>query len=578
MYAFIQGEFVMLTPINTIDGFHFSGIAGGLINNIEKNWLLTLPETNPAILDMFRERDRKPYRDMLPWSGEFAGKYITGAYYIYKTNHSEALKEVISEFICDFCDTQGDDGYLGCYNSDNHLTGCFSDGNGGTWDSWSHYHAMYGMWLWNREFRSEKIHNTIVKAAGLFMNTFFGEGKKRLKDIGWTEMNLAVLHIFTVLASDDEYSEYRDSFIAFIRELEKDVESDEGGGYISCMDAGLDFYQCRKPRWESLHVIMGILAMSDVTGDPKYADSAEKIALSILRTDVHNTGAFSTNEQAVGSPYKDGAIELCCVIAYNALIAELYLRRPSPLLADFLEKSYYNAIMGSYSASGRWSTYNTPMDGQKRANYQDIVFQSRPGSPDLNCCSANSGRGLGQLSSWAIVRDGDSIYVNFYEACRLTADDGVQIKIAGGYPLRHNVSVTVCTEKAIKLYLRIPSWSEKTKVNGVIVNSGEYYGIDISSGENKVNMIFDFSVRLEDGRDDKSGKRCVYCGPLLYGIDLSANTDDLSALPKPKKGDFSAGAYRTITADGELYDRRGKIYRAFYRLGSGGSEYKTWLG
>ena len=50
------------------------GMTGTLAQNITKNWLIGLRQTNPAILDMFKERDRLPYRSLLPWSGEFAGK------------------------------------------------------------------------------------------------------------------------------------------------------------------------------------------------------------------------------------------------------------------------------------------------------------------------------------------------------------------------------------------------------------------------------------------------------------------------------------------------------------------------
>ena len=56
---------------------------GKLAQNIVRNWLLGIRESNPAILDMFRDRELKPYRDLLPWSGEFAGKYLTSAYYVY---------------------------------------------------------------------------------------------------------------------------------------------------------------------------------------------------------------------------------------------------------------------------------------------------------------------------------------------------------------------------------------------------------------------------------------------------------------------------------------------------------------
>ena len=55
---------------------------GKLAQNIVRNWLLGIRESNPAILDMFRDRELKPYRDLLPWSGEFAGKYLTSAYYV----------------------------------------------------------------------------------------------------------------------------------------------------------------------------------------------------------------------------------------------------------------------------------------------------------------------------------------------------------------------------------------------------------------------------------------------------------------------------------------------------------------
>ena len=60
------------------------GVTGRLLRQVSENWLKRVPEADPAILGMFRDRDLKPYRDLLPWSGEFAGKYITGAYYIYR--------------------------------------------------------------------------------------------------------------------------------------------------------------------------------------------------------------------------------------------------------------------------------------------------------------------------------------------------------------------------------------------------------------------------------------------------------------------------------------------------------------
>ena len=59
--------------------FTFRGLLGERIAANERNWLLTAPASNPSMLQMFRDRDRTPPRDLLPWSGEFAGKYLTSA-------------------------------------------------------------------------------------------------------------------------------------------------------------------------------------------------------------------------------------------------------------------------------------------------------------------------------------------------------------------------------------------------------------------------------------------------------------------------------------------------------------------
>ena len=78
-----------------------------------------------------------------------------------------------------------------------------------------------------------------------------------------------------------------------------------------------------------------------------------------------------------------------------------------PIVADELELATFNAMLGGQSPTGRWWTYNTPMDGVRKASAHDIVFQARPGSPELNCCSVNGPRGLGMLAEWAVMQQGD---------------------------------------------------------------------------------------------------------------------------------------------------------------------------
>ncbi len=72
--------------------FALGGTVPSTLRQITAQWLLPAPAANPAILAMFRDRDRRPYRDLLPWSGEFAGKYLTGATAVLRLTGDPELK------------------------------------------------------------------------------------------------------------------------------------------------------------------------------------------------------------------------------------------------------------------------------------------------------------------------------------------------------------------------------------------------------------------------------------------------------------------------------------------------------
>ncbi len=72
--------------------FELHGPADDYLRNITKQWLLVAASANPAMLAMFRDRDRRPYRDLLPWSGEFAGKYLTGAHQVLRLTGDPELR------------------------------------------------------------------------------------------------------------------------------------------------------------------------------------------------------------------------------------------------------------------------------------------------------------------------------------------------------------------------------------------------------------------------------------------------------------------------------------------------------
>src|SRR5205814_10153903 len=142
---------------------------------------------------------------------------------------------------------------------------------------------------------------------------------------------------------------------------------------------------------------------------------------SIVTLGRHNAGECSSGEQAQGNPYHQGAIETCCTIAWTALSVEMLRMTEDSIVADELELSTLNSVLGLHSPSGRWVTYSTPMDGTRKASAHDIVFQARAGSPELNCCSVNGARGLGMIGDWALMASGEGLLLNWYGPSTITA-------------------------------------------------------------------------------------------------------------------------------------------------------------
>lgn len=554
---------------------------GRLAANITERWLLGLRETNPAIIDIFRERDKKPYRDLLPWSGEFTGKYITGAYYIYKLTHDRRIHDEISGFIRELISTQAEDGYIGCYRRECRLTGAYSqnpDEKNGTWDSWSHYHIMLGMLLWYGETGDDTLLASVKKAAGLFISKFYNKDavSRRIVDIGSSEMNLSVLHAFALLYNITKKKDYLD----FALNITDDLTDERAGDYIRSASKGEEYYQCAKPRWESLHIILGLVELYRATDNKTYLDTAAHIFYSILKTDVHNTGAFSTNEQAVGTPFKKGAIETCCVIACNALAVEIYKLTGDTDIIDHLELSLYNACMGSWSPTGRWSTYDTPMEGYKYSNTTSIVFQSRPGSPELNCCSVNAPRGIGMLSEWGVTEDDGVIYINRFASASVRCENGAILNIGGQYPYSGEIAISAENFSG-DLCLRIPSWSKDTIIETggrkIPVLSGGYLNVHCP-GSIEIRLSLDLSLRYLSGEEDFEDRTCVYKGPLLLGMDTqSSGNIDLTDRYSINKSEIEAARYSFDENGCSLNLGSGAALKDFAHLGISGGFYTTWL-
>jgi uncharacterized protein len=508
--------------------FEFQGPVGDRIKANVDNWLLRAPAANPGMLEMFRLRDREPVPQLVPWAGEFVGKYLISAVQALRMSDDPRLHRQVSDVVKEFIATQAEDGYLGPFPKKDRLLK--------NWDLWGHYHAIYALLLWHEQTGDPAALAAARRAADLVCATYLDSGR-RVFDAGDPEMNMSILTALAMLYRCTGEARY----LRMAREVETDWE--RAGDYLRAGLDGREFYQSPRPRWESLHDLQGLVELWRITGDRKYCESFTHHWRSIRRWDRRNTGAFSSGEQATGDPYAPTPIETCCTVAWMALTLD-YLRLTGDLhAADDLELATLNGGLGAQHPSGRWWTYNTPMDGAREASAHTIVFQARAGTPELNCCSVNGPRVLGMLSEWAVMSTADGVVLNWLGAGRFSG------KLADGTPLVITSSndawrdgkteLRLQTEAAapFALWLRIPAWAADP---GVTLNGsplpetrpGQYLKLRQTwRATDRLLLNFQTPLRFVAGANEAAGKVSFYRGPLLLAFDQSRNAFDEGKIP-----------------------------------------------
>ena len=433
------------------------------------------------------------------------------------------------------------------------------------------------------------------KAGDLVCHTYLDTGR-RVFDAGDSEMNMSILTGMAMLYRLTGEPRY----LRMAREVEKDWE--RAGDYLRAGLDGREYFQSPRPRWESLHDLQGLVEMWRITGEAKYREAFKHHWRSIRRWDRRNTGGFSSGEQATGNPYAPTAIETCCTVAWMALTIDYLQLTGDPQAADDLEFATLNGGLGAQHPSGRWWTYNTPMDGVREASAHTIVFQSRAGTPELNCCSVNAPRVLGMLSEWAVMSTPRGLAVNSYLPGTFTvsaANQEVRLVLDRDYPIGDSQRVQIASSGDAEwtLQLRIPAWSANTRVQanfeGVPTTAvpGSYLEIRRRwKAGDEVVLQFDFGLRAVAGANEAAGKVSLYRGPLLLAWDQAQTPYDEGKIPAVDLARLTEA--RIVNAAPETQPARprtwlqvelpaenGSVLRLvdFASAGTAGTHYRSWL-
>ena len=525
--------------------YKFDGWIGQYVSNITENWLTVAPKANPGLVEMMRDRDRKPLMGRWCSAGEYPGKFLTGAVEMLQLTQDEGLHHVLADLVKALVSCQESDGYLGPWPTGSHLKDQAPNsllsklslghhGPGGIWDGWGHYHLMFALMLWSEETGDRKALTCVRKMADLLCRMYLPPTHRPV-EMGHP-VNLSPIHALGMLYRRTGVRRYLQLAMKITEDLPGATATGRlVGNYIEDALAGRELYQTANTRWEMLHVLMGIGELYWDTGKDLYKRVLEHYWWSIVRFDRHNNGGFGSGEAAVGDPYDDRPIETCGTIAWLAMSAQMLAMTGQSIVADEMELSILNSVAGLFSPSGRWVTYNTPMDGVRELFMKNSNWHARQGTPEFSCCSANAPRGFGAISNWAILQDEGGLVLNYYGPCemsgRLRSGLSVNLRQETDYPRRGRIALGVCPSRPARfaLKLRIPYWSRRSavRVNGQPVRGvrrGEYLRLDrLWRRGDRVDIALDMSSHFWVGRKRCQGKVSMYRGPILMTYDPRFN-------------------------------------------------------
>lgn len=493
-------------------------LRGYLGERVERlaRYMVDFPARNPGLLRMLRDR---PEKNVPSWAGVFAGQYLSSAQLMWRLTRNPELAARLDAFVPEFLATQRADGYLAPF-----------EGIGSAIELWNHYAVIIGLLDRYEDTGDEAVLLAARRAADLIIRTFGPDATPLPKSGGAAE---PVAH--AMIRLHDATNDPR--YLAFVHYLVHEAWNEPGGVAFHRLGrerAPLSALPVR--RWESVHSLLALSELYWKTGDSDSRAAFEHIWRMVRNTERHNTGGFSTNEGLLGTPYNRGTIETCCTVAWTLLTTDMLRLTRDSSAADELEWSTLNSALGSIPYDGTCSTYATQPDGLRQFL---MLRQGPPDGIELNCCSTNAARAIGNLSAWALMRSEDGLALNFYGPSKLSADlpsgNRVSLEQITDYPANGAIrlELTLREPETFTLELRIPSWSTHTtfRINDELQpnpTAGGYASLHRrwSSGDT-ISLELDFTPRFEIGREDFAGKVSIFRGPLLLASDARYTTNRL---------------------------------------------------
>ena len=474
-------------------------------------------------VNQFRERIDG---DTCGWRGEFWGKSLRGAAMIFASCPDDALYDAMTETVRDMLTAADETGRVTTYRGENEYR---------IWDLWCRKYVMLGMEYYYEICRDDALRKEIVSfltgcADDILSHVGKEEGKIPITSSNrWKGVNsssilepMVKLYRLTGEARFLAFSEY--------------IVSEGGAEGIDLFrlareDRLLPYQYGVTKAYEIMSCFEGLYELYLVTGNPDYRDSIVRFGEAVRKSEVTVIGSIGLTHELFDhgavrqtAPHDDVLQETCVTVTWMKLLSRMLKLTGDPKYADEIEKSYYNAYLGAVNFEKKESPYMYEKFVKKYGcpvlkncflpfdSYSPITPMKRGtkvGGDQLfsdgtyyGCCASIGGAGVGTFLRDAVLTDGGSIRVVFYQNGTYRIPwkaSEVVLTIRTDYPAENTVSVTVQSDgsETLPLFFRLPGWCSSYCVDGTIGKATVRNGwIEINCHEKCESITLAFQMAL----------------------------------------------------------------------------------
>jgi uncharacterized protein len=553
-FADFSIDHLVTDKLRVNDGAKMNGFIGKKLGLSYQNRMLA--QNVDDLVTPFRHRTETRL-----WQSEFWGKWFTSAVLAYRYRPEMQLKKILQSAVNGLLSTQTEDGYIGNYKMENRLE---------QWDIWGRKYCLLGL-LDYHDLTNDK---TALNAASRLADHLIKEVNERdgiivnkgnYRGMAASSVLEPLVRLYVRTANKN--------YLSFAEKIVAQWETPGGPMLVSKANVNVSERFPTPKNWyspdqgqkayEMMSCYEGLLELYRVTGHETYKEAVEKTWQNIRDTEINIAGSGASEEMWFhGKKRQIHPVahfqETCVTVTWIKLNQQLLRLTGESKYADEIERSYYNALLGSLNADASdWAKY-TPLNGQRL-----------PGSGqcgmDMNCCNASGPRGQFTLPLTAVMSMDNGLAVNFYVdgSYKLKTPSGKTVNVIQNtnYPVSGAVAISLEMERSeeMTIQLRIPEWS---KMNKLTVNNKEVTDIvpgnhvelkNKWSSKDVINLELDMRGRVVIQGDEDEKFAAILRGPVVLARDSRLGGPHLSTVNRPVTNKEGYIELKSVVSDKESW-------------------------